>query len=677
MFEQKPEFRLDLAVGVGPHWRKRVTRESKLDMVKSIVPGVRILVWAALLLLCRPAAAWQTFVEFQPRANGELRRVTSDSLGDALAVGTIREFTAVKFDGANGTEVWRQEITGTAPESGFPAAVSAAANGDALAAGSLVNLGTARDFVVVRLAAADGSELWRLELNGTSGVGDMAHAVAVDASGDIVAAGRLDNTSTFWDFTVVKAAGSTGAELWRYEMNGTAGQSEEALAVRVDAAGDVVAAGYLWNSPTGADQAIAKLRGSDGGELWRTEIVGTGGGNDQAGTLFIDPLGDILVGGFVTRPGTRRDLFVAKLSGLDGSVLWSYETDGGGFDDDEVLAVRANSAGTVFAAGRLVGATSDADLAVIALDGSNGSVLWTYRMNGRGNGFDEARALELGPAEDPIVGGVMTNPMTLRDLVVARLNAADGSELWRRESNGIANLDDELRGMAVGPGERVFASGTVWRSVPIGPVRSKDPAQEAAIFQLEADAGDDLRMLSGRRFILVDKETRIRTQRLVLISRDKLGAIAPVRGSASDPRLVSDGGSGGGGTLALRNPTTGETDVYPLPAKNWHALGAPRRPTGFRYSDPALADGPCRTVVVRTSNQVRVVCAGDGIKYTLDEPTQGALAGIVSLGQTPVRYCTEFGGTVVRDRQVRGPAKPGAFKARKAPPPQQCVPVTP
>jgi len=42
----------------------------------------------------------------------------------------------------------------------------------------------------------------------------------VDAAGDVIAAGELQNTGTGIDFAVVKLSGSTGTEIWRRLING-------------------------------------------------------------------------------------------------------------------------------------------------------------------------------------------------------------------------------------------------------------------------------------------------------------------------------------------------------------------------------------------------------------------------------------------------------------------------
>lgn len=90
---------------------------------------------------------------------------------------------------------------------------------------------------------------WQVNLSGTANQqGDEARAVAVDTAGNVVAAGLIENTGTGRDFTVAKFDGATGAEVWRQVINGSRNEGDQAHAVAVDAAGHVVAAGVLANA---------------------------------------------------------------------------------------------------------------------------------------------------------------------------------------------------------------------------------------------------------------------------------------------------------------------------------------------------------------------------------------------------------------------------------------------
>ena len=200
--------------------------------------------------------------------------VTVDAAGDVVAVGVTQnspnrnDFTVVKFAGTTGLPLWGKVISGTGVNSDSEAlAATVDAAGDVVAAGFIQN-STGHDFTVVKLAGGTGVEIWRQVLNGTANGDDQARAVAVDRSGNVVAAGFSENTSSSFDFTVIKFAGTSGVPLWERVLHGTAAPSgskfEAALAVAVDPKGDVVAAGSTQNVGTFFDFTVVKLDGTDG-----------------------------------------------------------------------------------------------------------------------------------------------------------------------------------------------------------------------------------------------------------------------------------------------------------------------------------------------------------------------------------------------------------------------------
>ncbi len=136
---------------------------------------------------------------------------------------------------------------------------------DVLAAGRLDARG---GFVVLKLASADGSEMWSASAGPN---GDFAWAVVVDGAGDVAAAGGIDSAAQ--KFAVLRLRGIDGAEVWRNEPSlGTA------VAVRLDAHGDVIAAGEhrdVSADPTSSDLMVVKIAaGVSGRKMLVTDAIG-------------------------------------------------------------------------------------------------------------------------------------------------------------------------------------------------------------------------------------------------------------------------------------------------------------------------------------------------------------------------------------------------------------------
>ncbi|TFH23091.1 MAG: hypothetical protein E4H03_06975, partial [Myxococcales bacterium] len=173
------------------------------------------------------------------------------------------------------------------------------------------------DFAAARLASADGAVDWTYTRPGTAGNLDVAYAVAVDSSDDVIAAGTTLNVGIANDFTVVKLSGTTGTELWSHQIDGGATNKDQALDVALDAADDVIVAGFL-RGLVSEDFAILKFSGATGTELWRRTIDGAAGLADAAAAVAIDADGNVLAGGSLDNAGVAVDFTVVKVAGATG-----------------------------------------------------------------------------------------------------------------------------------------------------------------------------------------------------------------------------------------------------------------------------------------------------------------------------------------------------------------------
>ncbi len=345
-------------------------------------------------------------------------------------------------------EAWRTILTGGPSESEFVTAVAVDAAGDVIVAGTLGSA-PSHDFTVAKLAGATGAEKWRRRIAGTD-VGGLAqvNAVAVDAVGDVLAAGYVSNTGTGLDFTVVKLARDDGTVRWRQEIDGTIADesnyySDVANALAIDAAGDVVVAGQTANAETANDFAVVKLAGATGALRWRRDVNGLGthfGGHefpDHARAVAIDAAGDVVAGGITQNVIADRysgdDFTVIKLAGADGSELWRSGPDSVlAFDSANAVAVDLD--GNVLSAGNIETGPGHDAFAVRKLAGANGALLWEQFLASPGDTSGRAQAIALESNGDVVVAG-STSPSGER-FAVARFASATGAELWRHESQG-------------------------------------------------------------------------------------------------------------------------------------------------------------------------------------------------------------------------------------------------
>jgi hypothetical protein len=368
--------------------------------------------------------------------------IVADSAGDVIAIGRlvvgnpndagVTVATVVKFKNATGDIVWRHDIP--------------AFGGSALAldsGGNVVGVGTTPEELVIKLVAfklsgSTGTEIWRQEFTGTAGWA-RGNAIAVDPADAVVVAGALGNTTTDEDAVVLKLDATTGAETWRYEIGGTSTNARDtSLGVAVDAAGDVITSGEIDNTGTGYDWFVAKLSGATGAEDWRHELDGANWGDGTHGGIAIDSTGDVVAAGLL-RNVSGGDYSVVKIDGTTGSELWRYQITGTA-SLGEAVNVAVNPAGDVFAVGDLNNAVTEGDVTVVSLSGASGSELWRREFSGRrGAATPDGASFAAGtPAEaiavdsdgSVVVGVTMNNGKRPGDrhFTVAKLTGASGDD---------------------------------------------------------------------------------------------------------------------------------------------------------------------------------------------------------------------------------------------------------
>jgi outer membrane protein assembly factor BamB len=374
--------------------------------------------------------------------------------GGALATrsdGTIlfaRGAGVVALDGRSGDVAWSHDLAGWSDDDpGFLSAVTVDPTGDVVVVGQLDQGGdedtTDYNFIVEKVARADGHLLWRALLDGSprslpvdceggcDGPGypqDYATAVAIRSDGVVIAAGAIERAD-HPHFAVVAFDGATGTERWRWES----AEPGEASAVGLDPGG-VVVAGHGASGPT-----IVAL-GVDGALRWQASVDG-GDGDTWRAVSIAD---DVVVAGRASGRAT-----VAAYS-LSGTLRWSHDEPDAG---EGVALVRDPSGVT----------------ALLALDpASNGSLgRW------RARGFDEpsgAARWVVDPADgrpgalaragrEVFVAGTSETPVTFHDGTAMALDVATGTERWRRDFDTPARSMGRAEAIAIAPRGDVIAAG--------------------------------------------------------------------------------------------------------------------------------------------------------------------------------------------------------------------------
>lgn len=197
-----------------------------------------------------------------------------------------------------------------------------------------------------------------------------ATGVAADASGHVYVVGRFTGVISFGakqlksrggaDVFVAQLSAEDGSIGWAQQLGGK-GEDETAL-IAVAPTGDVIVSASIGGKPV-----VVKYAGADGAELWSAAL--TSKSPIGARGLAVDPSGDVMIGGTfyaaASVNGTKlfhagkSDVFIAKLSGKDGSTVWAESI--GNPDRNSTRSIAVDGAGNLYVAGSFSGAVNVGD----------------------------------------------------------------------------------------------------------------------------------------------------------------------------------------------------------------------------------------------------------------------------------------------------------------------------
>ncbi len=286
---------------------------------------------------------------------------------------------------------------------------------------------------------------WAKRYNSTGSTNDYAYDICSDSQGNVYVTGRGNS-----NYVTLKYS-SSGAVLWQAVYNGPANDGDDAHAICVDAAGNVYVSGYSFGNGTETDYATIKYD-PNGNELWVQRYNGTNNDNDQAIAVVVDALGNVYAGGWSSSNAGNTDYTIVKYS-ASGQQTWVRHYNSTNNGNDFMTAMVMDAAGNIYATGKSIGAGSN-DYATVKYS-PTGSLLWSARY--QGSGEDAASSLAVDQIGNVYVTGYSTG-ITGKDYATVKYNNA-GVQQWLKKYNRSGSSVDEAVGLVVDSTGRVFVTG--------------------------------------------------------------------------------------------------------------------------------------------------------------------------------------------------------------------------
>lgn len=322
---------------------------------------------------------------------------------------------------------------------------------------------------LVRKYDGTGRLVWSKSYNSPANRWDSANAVAVDARGNVVVAGQEDKFDLGQGFNwLIHKYDPAGNLLWAKSYDSPAHQWDSASAVAVDAMGNVYAAGRedRPDLKQGANWLVRKY--DSGGELvWAKTHDGPASGDDWAGALAVDARGNVVVAGRESRPDVRQGFnWLVRRYDSGGRLLWSRSHDGLAHGNDWANAVAVSPDGGIYVVGREDGLANgqNANWLVRKYD-ETGKLAWSKEYDSPAGRWDAAAAVSLDADGNVVVAGHEERAdLGQGHNWLVRKYTRDGRLAWATTYNSPVNLNDLACAVVVDPQGNVVVAGHEDRS---------------------------------------------------------------------------------------------------------------------------------------------------------------------------------------------------------------------
>lgn len=408
-------------------------------------PYLKLALWLGLFMFTSLQAQITSYYEDWRQEGGSISGVYSntasslDNLGNNYIAASVNNASggislSLKKYGSTGSLVWSKVFNTAATNKILVGNITVdAANNIYIAATVSSGNQVISDALTIKYSTS-GVKLWHKIWNSPDNNYDGAAAISATPDGKIVVTGGAYRNTGMMNLLTICYT-NQGTLLWSNQYDNS-GLNEAGLKLFIEN-------GYV--TVTGISQITFNQWEYINQQIDISTGITTNAAITNLGTGAIDQVIDVVKGndgsfyiaGSILTPTSGFDIKLIKLN-PDFSISWTASYNGADNKDDfaKALTVRPNN--TVFVTG--YSTADDKDMVTLKFN-ANGSLAWQEIFNGRDDGADEGKDIEIDAAGNVYVTGYSSN-LGSKDFQI-NVYDGDGNEVWVGDLNGDANLDDE------------------------------------------------------------------------------------------------------------------------------------------------------------------------------------------------------------------------------------------
>jgi uncharacterized delta-60 repeat protein len=240
---------------------------------------------------------------------------------------TYSDYATIQYSSA-GVPLWTNRYGNGPGNDSSAATVAVDGSNNVIVTGTSGN-GVDHDYATIQYSSA-GVPLWTNRYHEPGNYLNCASAVAVDGGNNVVVTGYSSN-GTNYNYATIKYS-SAGVPLWTNRYQGSGNCNDVARALAVDASNNVIVTGRSEASPSSYIYDYATVKYSSAGvALWTNLYNGPANGDDQACALAVDHSGNVIVTGYSTGSRGDYDFATVKYVCVPSPVMTSLQLTNGTF----------------------------------------------------------------------------------------------------------------------------------------------------------------------------------------------------------------------------------------------------------------------------------------------------------------------------------------------------------